>query len=872
MSELVAITIDDIEYQVPAGVPLSEAARKYLGIEIPVFCAHPKLDPLGACRMCLVEMEGRGGRWSIVTACTTMVADGMKFRYTSESATQAREDTLEFLLVNHPLDCPICDKGGECPLQDQVMAHGSGESRFSEDKVHKQKRYPISDLILLDQERCILCWRCIRYLDEWEDKPQLGLYHRGSETVIEKFSNEPVDAKTSGNIIDLCPVGALTNRVSRFGYRPWELTSTDSICVHCSQGCNVRLDTRLHELRRIVARENMAVNDEWICDKGRFVHGFVDHPDRLKQPLVRDVEGRLQETTWQDALEVVADQLTAIVERQGGDAVGAIGSAKLSNEAAYLFQKFMRSLVGTNNVDHKGGSAVLADPRGLSNLRDVEDSDVIVLVGFDPAEELPVMDLFIRRTVVRKGAKLVVLHPRKIEDTRYPAAYLPYMPGAEVELLAEMSRALLQVSTIRERVAKAHGFDDLVAWLGNEPAGQEVSAVAQLIAGAERAIILYGPALVSGPGGENNRWALDNFARLAGCADRTYYIAPEANSVGVRDMGLLPHQHSGHTAVTDEATRDRLRRLWGGSLPPNEGLSYSGMLNAAGSGHLAALYLVGSDPVSEGPAGRSAIERAEFVVVQDMFLTETAALADVVLPAVSWAESDGTYTNLERRVQRAPRALQKPQSRALPDWRILTQLAQSWPGMVGDIADSGNRKGKKRRKEGLPPKRWTYASAQAVLDEISKAVSGYGDISWSELGDLGKQCNGGQSGGRSQRFVVPGTLGFRDAGSAATYRLASGNVLFDSGTLVQATEATYGIAAPLVVGINPVDSAREMLAGGEQVVVSSINGSLTLAVDLDERVRPGTLWISYSLLGAPVEALLGTDDSIGIPVQLSKAE
>ena len=316
MPDLVTLTIDDIKVTVPAGTLVVDAA-KAAGIEIPVFCSHPKLDPLGACRMCIVEFPGpRGSR--LDTACTVRVSEGMVVRTDTEQVKKIREANLGFILINHPLDCPICDKGGECPLQDQTMAYGPGVSQFVEVKREKQKHYPISDLILLDQERCILCWRCIRYLEEWEDKPQLGLFERGGDTVIDTFPGLQVDAKTSGNICDICPVGALTNRVSRFRYRPWEINKTPSVCTLCPVGCNVRLDERAHALRRIVARENMAVNDEWICDKGRFLHQYVDHPDRLKTPLVRDTKGgELRPATWDEALSRVAGRLGAIADENG---------------------------------------------------------------------------------------------------------------------------------------------------------------------------------------------------------------------------------------------------------------------------------------------------------------------------------------------------------------------------------------------------------------------------------------------------------------------------------------------------------------------------------------------------------------------------
>ncbi len=292
----------------PKGTLVVDAAAT-INIEIPVFCSHPKLDPVGCCRMCMVEFESPRGVM-LNTACTVPVAEGMIVRTNTEQVQTVQQANLGFILLNHPLDCPICDKGGECPLQDQTMRYGNPLSQMVEPKRLKKKHYPISDTIMLDQERCVVCWRCTRYLEEWEDKPQLGLFERGGKTIIDIQPGQEVDAKTSGNIIDICPVGALTNRVSRFAFRPWETERTASICTHCSMGCNLRLDSRTDTLRRIVGRENMAVNDQWICDKGRFAHAWVNHDERLSQPLVRK-NGQLVPVTWQEALTAAAAGLKA---------------------------------------------------------------------------------------------------------------------------------------------------------------------------------------------------------------------------------------------------------------------------------------------------------------------------------------------------------------------------------------------------------------------------------------------------------------------------------------------------------------------------------------------------------------------------------
>ena len=612
----------------------------------------------------------------------------------------------------------------------------------------------------------------------------------------------------------------------------------------------------------------MAVNDEWICDKGRFFHGFVDHPERLTTPLVRDAgTGELRAAGWDEALSVVAERLSSIASVHGPGAVGAIGSAKLSNEAAYLLQKLMRSLVGSNNVDHRGGAAVLADPRGLSNIRDVEKADVIVLVGVDLAEEQPVLDLFVRRAVRRSGAKLVIIHPRRIEDTRYDGPYVAYKPGEELSALDGLSRALLKQKVVAERAAKLGGLPELSEYLSGGQISQELAEAARLLAGALRPIVLYGPAVVSGPGGEANRAALMNAALLAGCADRTYYIAPDANSAGVRDAGLVPGRLPGYSAVSDSGSRERIQRLWGGSIPADPGLSYDQMLAAAADGRLKALYLVASDPAADGPAGAAALAGVDFLVVQEMFLTASAQQADVVLPAVSWAETDGTFTNLERRVQRAPKALANPHSKAAPDWSIFMHLARAWPVAAAvdeqPVKSGKSRKGKREKTD--TPKPWKYASVQEVLEEIGKAFPAYAATDWASLGEHGKQWAADSLPPIARRLTVPARPA-RPRLDGYPFALVTGRLLLDDGALMTRTRPASGVA---VVGVNPADAAAAKVAAGDPVRVASPYGQLELTARIDDAVQPGTLWIPYSQAGAPVEALLSAaGDGVGTPVRL----
>jgi len=889
MPDQVTLTIDDIKITVPAGTLVVDAA-KAAGIEIPVFCSHPKLDPLGACRMCLVEFVGpRGSR--LDTACTVRVAEGMAVRTNTEQVKKVREANLGFILINHPLDCPICDKGGECPLQDQTMAYGPGASKFIEPKRHKNKKYPISDLILLDQERCILCWRCIRYLEEWEDKPQLGLFERGGETMIDTFPGQPVDAKTSGSIIDICPVGALTNRVSRFRYRPWEIKKTPSVCNHCAVGCNLRLDERVHELRRVVARENIAVNDAWICDKGRFVHQFVDHPERLAKPLVRD-DGKLREATWDEALGRIVEKLGVLADA-GANSVGGIAAPRVSNEAAYLFQKFFRAVIGTNNVDFAGGSAVRAWPTGLSAIADIAKSDLIVLVGLDPSEAAPLLDLHIKRAVRRAGAKLLIVNPRRIELAKYPGAYLPVLPGNEAALLGELVAAVQagksrdqgsgtrgQGAGSRGGRADARAAQSLVPSSQSPIPSPQYPAPVALLTAAKSPLFLYGPDAARGERGKATVAALAGLANALGQGDKLAYIGVGANEQGVRDMGLLPDVLPGYAAVNDAAVRDRLGKLWGLQPPAETGQTYAQMLG----GGVKALFVMGDNPAAL-PSVAEALRKLDFLVVQDLFLTETAQLADVVLPACSFAEADGTYTNLERRVQRGPQGI-RAVGESKADWTILAALAEKWLAAEGRgdpsvVAAAGGHAGatptelpdwkrKKRKvKTGPAPKPWNYPTAQSVLEEIGKAVPFYAALRWEALGEGGAQWSA-----RDLRF------GTRDSGLGnpqslvpsprpGEFLLVGGPLLWDAGLFMQhAPEQVRKLAPAAFIALNGADLAAAKLTEGAQVTVASPQGSVTLTLQADASVQPGTAWIPVNLAGLPAETLgSGRGEPIAVTIQ-----
>lgn len=828
-TEQVNITINEQAVTAPKGALLIDVATD-LGIEIPVFCSHPKLDPVACCRQCLVEFDGPRGTM-LNTACNAPVMEGMVVRTNTDAVKAAQEANLGFILLHHPLDCPICDKGGECPLQDMTMRFGPGVSQLVEPKRHANKNYAISDTIVLDQERCVVCWRCVRYLEEWEEKPQLGLFERGGDTVIDIQPGQCVDAKTSGNIIDICPVGALTNHTSRFQYRPWQVKRTASISLHDPMGNNISLDTRNdNEVRRILGRENMLVNDQFITDKDRFCFHWAQHPDRLSRPLVRKGDAlQLVEATWDEALTLVAEKLQAALPQS----VGLIGSPKLSNESNYLLQRLARECLGTNNVDHRQGGDVRTGINGLPNLGNLmapqggpkPAADVVFLMGLDPSEEIPMLDVHLKRAISRGGMRLFVAHPRKTESMERAETSMQYLPGEELALVHSMAFHILA-----HRDSPVPGYE---AW-EQEPNTsssfqfQPTMDIGLALDRSENAVIVCGPDLGHQDSGQELREALMHLASLTGHAERLSFIGLDANSQGCRDMGVVPQSLPGGFDLGDNGARSRLTTLWNAQLPTEEGQTYSSMLEAAGKS-IRALYIMGADPASENSRWANTLDDLDFLVVQDLFLTATAEKADVVLPAVSWVETDGTFTNMDRRVQRGPKAIVNTASSAAPDWNILDHVAS---------------------RLGFP---WSYRSVQDITNEIGKAIPDYQEITWEELGEEGKQREASSLTHLSEELPVPAQCSPPEKDAIRLFR---GRLFYDAGRLCSLTPEVQNMIPEDFLAVNPKDLAERGLADEQAIRVTSSYGSLSVPAKADASITPGSVWLPESLKNAAVGTLL----------------
>lgn len=625
--------------RVPAGTLLWEACKAH-GIDIPIFCYHTKLGPVGACRTCLVEIQGMRGP---ATACSTPVTDGMVVRTRSPLTEKAQRGIFEFLLLNHPLDCPICDRAGECPLQDQTFAYGPGTSRYIEPKRHHVKPIPLGPTIALDRERCVLCWRCVRFCSEIAEDKSIILLDRGDHSLVGTFQNEPYVSNFSGNVVELCPVGALTSRKQRFNFRPWELQNRASICPHCAFGCNINISVRKNdEVIRFLSRDNPEVDDSWLCDRGRFNYEFINTPERLKAPLIRQGD-QYQQVSWPQAFQFIADRLAPILEESGPGAIAGIASPRLSNEDLWIFKRFMRDTLATPHFDHfprprtaltgAGQAAMERLDRSLTTIASLEEAKTIVLLGANPSEREPVMELRIRKAINRHGARLVVISDEDIPLSSKANARLTYQPGG----LAGMTRSL------------THGLH-----------GAAEGAIEALIS----EYLQEGPIVLiyddSFPRVPDKDGALQAVAALAAAlADRVSLgvlpLLDDSNSMGARQLGVVARD--AQTGAWAEPVVDRLVE-----------------------GGFRAAFILGANLVRDVPSLelQARLASLDLVVVHELMLTETTRYADVILPAASFAEKVGTFTNTEGRLQRLTEAVPSP-GMARADWQILVDLSQYLP-------------------------------------------------------------------------------------------------------------------------------------------------------------------------------------------------
>ncbi|HET9079197.1 MAG TPA: NADH-quinone oxidoreductase subunit G [Trebonia sp.] len=829
-TDTVTVTIDGYEIAVPKGTLVIRAAEM-IGITIPRFCDHPLLDPVGACRQCLVDVEGQR---KPLASCTTVCTDGMvvKTQLTSPVADKAQQGVMELLLINHPLDCPMCDKGGECPLQNQAMSNGRGESRFREDKREFEKPVPISTEVLLDRERCISCTRCVRTSEEIAGDDFIEFIERGPRQYIGTATGKPFNSYFSGNTVQVCPVGALTGAQYRFRSRPFDLKSTPSICEHCASGCHLRTDVRRGTVLRRLAGDEPLVNEEWNCDKGRWAFNYATQSNRLTAPLVRDAQGVLRPASWQHAFAVAAAGLVAARDAgaagtgEGPAGVGVLTGGRLTLEDSYAYAKFARVALNTNDIDMRARPhsaeeeqflAARVAGRGIEvSYADLEAAPAVLLAGFEPEDESPIVFLRLRKAARKRNVavfSVAALASPGLEKVF--GTLLPTVPGGEPAMLTALA-------------AGGGGNADLARAAG--------------LLAKPGAVILAGERLAEVPG------ALAAAARLADASGaRLAWIPRRAGERGAIEAGAMPGLLPAGRWVGDPRARQEVALAWNkASLPATPGRSTSALLAAAESGDLGGLVIAGVDPADlpDQAAALRALERTPFIVSLELRASAVTDRADVVFPVAAVTEKSGTFVNWEGRGGTFAPALSVPGIRT--DLYVLGALANEMDVHLGlpDVAAARAELAALGAWKGARP------AAPAVLSETSSTSAS------DTMAPFATGRAAGGYGGSSPRETT-------------VLRLATWAQLIDGGRLQDGEPYLAGTARPAVARVSAATAAAAGLADGDKVTVATTAGSVTVPLDVID-MADGVVWLPANSPGSAVRADLRAGH--GSRVTLRRAE
>jgi NADH-quinone oxidoreductase subunit G len=897
----VSVTVDGRTIEAAKGELVIDAAERN-GVYIPRFCYHPRMKPVGMCRMCLVEIDtGRGP--ALQPSCMIECADGMTVATDTPVAQKAQEGVLEFLLINHPLDCPVCDKGGECPLQDQTLAYGPGESRFVEEKRHFEKPIPVSDLVLLDRERCILCDRCTRFAKEVAGDPLIHFMDRGNQTEVNTFPDHPFASYFSGNTVQICPVGALTASPYRFKARPWDLDQVESTCTSCSVGCRIVVQSSRNRVLRYEGVDNDAVNWGWLCDKGRFDFEAVNSDDRLGEPLVRDEGLLLKASTWSDALRRAVKSISEGLDRSGPEGFAVIGGSRLTNEDQYAWAKLTKGIIGSDNIDAQLGDGLPADAvLGLPRAT-IDDAcrpgGTVLVIGPDTKEELGILYLRLRHAVLNDGVSLVEMASVATGLTDELARVsLRYRPGHALPVV----RALL-----------AGDADDVVGGVTPEA----VRAAAATLGDGPLTVIVGRANLA-----ESGRSIAAAAAAIHHTRADVRFLSAlrRANVHGALELGLSPGLLPGR--VTLDGGREWYAERWP-KIPAARGLDTPGILRAAADGKIDTLVLLGADPLGDYPdryLAEAGLTGARTVISLDQFLTESVKQADVVLPVAGFAEVDGTTTNLEGRVSALARKVTAPGT-AQSDWMVAAELAyrlghdlglESPAQITAEIAATAPAfAGLSRRaltspggSDGvvvmLPTRRNGDAEAEEAAEGAEGEVAAAGDGGTDEAtladevggtapGAAGAAGDGPTDAGGAQRAVsatgdaatgdattgtppevqathlLPPTTGVPlpvwtiiDPPSVDAYslRLVVTRKLYDRGTLVANSPALAELAEPATLRLSPHDFDRLGIAAGDDVRVTSNRGNVSVPTVPDPGVPRGIAHLHANKAGGRANVLI----------------
>lgn len=830
---MISITINTKEIQLDEPMTVLKAAKK-AGIKIPALCHHDLLEAYGGCRLCVVEVERMP---KLQNACMLMAADGMVIRTESEEISDVRRGILEFLLINHPLDCPYCDKAGECELQDLVNKYGPSVGRYKEEK-RKVPESHEDQIFTRNMERCVVCTRCVRMCDTVQGASAISIIGRGNRSRMEPFSSTSFNCEYCGNCLSACPVGAILSRLYIHSFRPWQVDKeVESICPYCGVGCSLVIQARDNSIKRVIPKPGLGLNNGLLCSKGQFGYEFISSPERLKTPLIRK-NGKLQESTWSEAQTFVADRLKQIRDTEGGFAIAGIASPRCTNEDNYVFQKFMRMACRTNNIDSISRTGFAAAQKYIENLlgqgitaniiSGIKHSDAILVAGGDPTAVNPILGLAIR-AAARNGAQIVVMNDAKGLD-RFKTREIssPIFREAEVfELL--LSKVFKAKGPRNEKPA----VDKKIEEISKKPPQIDVEGmdeIEKILLGGKSVSIVLGMDLVQRINGHRILFAIAGLTYLFEA--RLYLLSERPNEQGLIDAGCLPDMLPGGRPVNIGDFRKRFENLWKGIIPGEEGLSLMEIIEAARNKGVKALYVMGENPVFNFPDNssvREALSSLDLLIVQDIFLTETAQIADVVFPALGWSEKEGTYSNLERRIQRLKKAVDN--TAGVEDWRIISELSTK----MGYKMD--------------------YPGAEKIMEEMARVSPLHRDLAYSEIekGDCLWPYNGEPLRGEIEE--VPSAMQVMPEYNAGFY-LAVDRLLFHSGTTTRKSAALTKICPDPVLRISAYHAGELGLKEGDSVDVSTVSGSVCVPVTIDISIRDNKVLLSNNFEGKGVCGLL----------------
>ncbi|MBF7096667.1 formate dehydrogenase subunit alpha [Alkalibacter mobilis] len=859
---MIKLTIDNQVIEVEKGTTVLEAARQ-AGIEIPTLCHDPRLESSlgGACRMCLVEVQGAR---TLSPSCTMPATEGMVVSTRSERVVQGRKVVLDLIWSRHPHDCLTCSAAGNCKLQDYSFEYGVKGSRFENPE---EPEFPLdhsNKFYYYDRNKCILCGKCVRVCNELQQTHAIGMSERGFDTHVSPPFEDPLAQSkcvSCGNCVSVCPVGALVpRRTDRFRY--WEVRKVRTTCSFCGVGCQMELLIKGDKIVEVAPYAGES-NNNMLCVKGKFGYKFVNHEDRLKTPLIKR-NGTFEEATWEEALDLVVDKLKKTKEEYGPDAVAGFSSARCTNEENYLFQKLLRAVVGTNNVDHCARLCHASTVAGLattlgsgamtnSNLEALK-SDLILVSGSNTTESHPVIGAHIQQAK-EKGAKLIVAEPREIELAKEADIFLQIKPGTNVAFFNGMMHVIIKEGLQDKEyiAARTENYEELEKIMeAYTPAKvaeicgineDDLVKAARMYGEADRAAIYYSMGVTQHSTGTQGVMSVSNLALLCGNIGKegagVNPLRGQNNVQGACDMGALPGDYPGYQKVFDPKAQEKFEKAWGAKLSDKAGLTLTEVLNGLDDGSLKMLYVMGENPVVSDPDTKhveEALRKADFIVVQDIFMSETAEFADVVLPAASFAEKDGTFTNTERRVQRVRKAIE-PIGSSKPDWMILSDIM--------------NRMGYEAN----------YKNPGEIMDEIASVTPQYGGISFDRIEEEGLQwpCPTKDHPGTKVLHTESMSRGkglFKPADyieSAETtdkdypYIMTTGRILYHYHTRTM-TKRVKGIDIMFpesYIEINPVTASRLELKDGDKVKVGSRRGEIVTTAKVTDKVDEDVVFMPF---------------------------